>query len=97
MEEELSLDNILGAEEIENLFIEDESTQESPPVEDKDNLLGVVGSSNLEPLCRYFKVKKEHDIELVMPLIKESFNKTKYPAFDIKNGLNQFYSGKDAK
>ena len=31
MEEELSLDNILGAEEIENLFIEDEDTQDTPP------------------------------------------------------------------
>lgn len=31
MEEELSLDNILGAEEIENLFTEDEDTQETPP------------------------------------------------------------------
>ena len=30
MEEELSLDNILGTEEIDNLFVED-STQESPP------------------------------------------------------------------
>lgn len=31
MEEELSLDNILGAEEIENLFAEDEDTQDTPP------------------------------------------------------------------
>ena len=31
MEEELSLDNILGAEEIENLFIEDGETQDIPP------------------------------------------------------------------
>ena len=31
MEEELSLDNILGAEEIENLFIEDDETQDTPP------------------------------------------------------------------
>ena len=61
------------------------------PVEDKNNILGVVGRSTLEPLCRFFKVKEEKDIELVMPLIKESFNKTQYPAFDIKNGLNQFY------
>ena len=30
MEEELSLDNILGAEEIENLFVEDEDTQDTP-------------------------------------------------------------------
>lgn len=31
MEEELSLDNILGAEEIENLFTEDEDIQDTPP------------------------------------------------------------------
>lgn len=31
MEEELSLDNILGAEEIENLFVEDNETQDIPP------------------------------------------------------------------
>ena len=31
MEEELSLDNILGAEEIENLFVEDEDMQDTPP------------------------------------------------------------------
>ena len=31
MEEELSLDNILGAEEIENLFVEDAETQGTPP------------------------------------------------------------------
>ena len=31
MEEELSLDNILGAEEIDNLFVEDNETQDTPP------------------------------------------------------------------
>lgn len=31
MEEELSLDNILEAKEIENLFVEDEDTQDTPP------------------------------------------------------------------
>ena len=31
MEEELSLDNILGAEEIEDLFVEDDETQDTPP------------------------------------------------------------------
>lgn len=31
MEEELSLDNILGAEEIENLFVEDGETHDTPP------------------------------------------------------------------
>ena len=43
MEEGLSLDNILGADEIENLFVDDEETQETPPAneetpdkEDKD-------------------------------------------------------------
>lgn len=35
MEEELSLDNILGAEEIENLFVEDDETQDTPPVNEK--------------------------------------------------------------
>lgn len=35
MEEELSLDNILGAEEIENLFVEDEDTQDTPPANGK--------------------------------------------------------------
>ncbi len=38
MEEELSLDNILGSEEIENLFVEDNDSQETPPVnKEKDN------------------------------------------------------------
>lgn len=31
MEEELSLDNILGAEEVENLFVDDNESQETPP------------------------------------------------------------------
>ena len=33
MEDELSLDNILGTEEIENLFVEDSKEQETPPPE----------------------------------------------------------------
>lgn len=37
MTEELSLDNILGADEIENLFSEEEETQEVPQNDDKDN------------------------------------------------------------
>ena len=61
-------------------------------VEDKDNILFVVGRSTFEPLCRYFNVKKEEDIDLIIPLIKESFNKTKYVAIDMKYGLNKFYS-----
>lgn len=35
MEEELSLDNILEAEEIENLFVEDDETQGTPPVNEE--------------------------------------------------------------
>lgn len=34
MEEELSLDNILGAEEIENLFVEDDAQETPPPSKD---------------------------------------------------------------
>lgn len=37
MGEELSLDNILGAEEIENLFTEDDDTQDTPPEKGEDN------------------------------------------------------------
>ena len=35
MEEELSLDNILGAEEIENLFVEDGKTQDTSPANEE--------------------------------------------------------------
>lgn len=35
MEEELSLDNILEAEEIENLFVEDDEAQDTPPVNEE--------------------------------------------------------------
>ena len=35
MEEELSLDNILGAEEIENLFVEDGETQDTSPANEE--------------------------------------------------------------
>ena len=59
MEEELSLDNILGAEEIENLFVEDEDTQDTPPAngeppkkeeepdKDKEETTEVVDADNL--------------------------------------------------
>lgn len=48
-------------------------------VEYKDNLLEIAGRSTLEPLCKFFKVREERDIELIVLLIKESFNKTKHP------------------
>ena len=35
MEEELSLDNILGTDEIENLFVDEEETQETPPANEE--------------------------------------------------------------
>lgn len=35
MEEELSLDNILGAEEIDNLFVEDADTQDTSPTNEE--------------------------------------------------------------
>ena len=56
MEEELSLDNILGAEEIENLFVEDEDTpsangeppkKEEEPDEDREETTEVVDVDNL--------------------------------------------------
>lgn len=59
MEEELSLDNILGAEEIENLFVEDDETQDTPPAngeppkkeeepsKDKEETTEVVNVDNL--------------------------------------------------
>ena len=37
MEEELSLDNILGAEEVENLFVEDETQEPSSPDKGEDS------------------------------------------------------------
>lgn len=56
--EELSLDNILGAEEIENLFVEDDETQDIPPAngeppkeeepnKDKEETTEVVDVDNL--------------------------------------------------
>lgn len=56
--EELSLDNILGAEEIENLFVEDDKTQDTPPAngeppkeeepnKDKEETTEVVDVDNL--------------------------------------------------
>ena len=56
MEEELSLDNILGAEEIENLFVEDEDTppangeppkKEEEPDKDKEETTEIVDVDNL--------------------------------------------------
>lgn len=48
MEEELSLDNILGAEEIENLFVEDDETQGTPPANGEPPKKEEVPSKNEE-------------------------------------------------
>ena len=37
MEDELSLDNILGADEIENLFVDDDTQETSPPEENAED------------------------------------------------------------
>ncbi len=67
------------------------------PVEDKDNILSVVGRTNFEPLCRFYNLKEVEDIDTIMPFIEESFNMTKYPAMDLKHGLKQFYVEKGTK
>ena len=48
MEEELSLDNILGAEEIDNLFTEDDETQETPTPENNEEKTTNKGEENKE-------------------------------------------------
>lgn len=49
----------------------------------------MVRRGNLKTLGGFFKVNNENDIELVMPLIKESFYMTKPLASDIK-WLNKY-------
>lgn len=56
-------------------------------VEDCNSILGVVGRTTYEPLCRYYDVKQMEDINLILPLLEKSFNMTKYPARDIKAGI----------
>ena len=48
MEEELSLDNILGADEIENLFVDEEEIQDTPPVNKETSLEGEYNNKNKE-------------------------------------------------
>ncbi len=37
-------------------------------VEDNNNILNIVSRTNYEPLCRYFKVLKEENIDIIMPI-----------------------------
>ena len=54
------------------------------PVKDPKNLLSVVGRTTYEPLCRSYYIKEKKDIKKILPLIKESYELTKYPAIDVK-------------
>ena len=62
-------------------------------VEDNDNILNVVGRTTYEPLCRYFKIKEEKDIDVIMPYIVKSYELSKYNPIDLKNNfINLYYS-----
>ena len=60
-------------------------------VDDDNNILSVVGRSNYEPLCRYFKVLNENDIEVIMPYIIKSYELSKYNPIDLKNNFIELY------
>ncbi|MBQ8892307.1 MAG: hypothetical protein IJ068_05570 [Bacilli bacterium] len=62
-------------------------------VEDNSNILNIVGRSNYEPLCRYFKVINENDIDVIIPYIIKSYELSKYNPIDLKNNfINLYYS-----
>ena len=52
-------------------------------VEDNNNILNIVSRTNYEPLCRYFKVLKEEDIDIIMPYIIMSYEISKYKSIDL--------------
>ena len=60
-------------------------------VEDNDNVLKVVGRTNYEPLCRYFKIINESDIDVIMPYIIKSYEISKYNPVDLKNNFIELY------
>lgn len=60
-------------------------------VEDNDNILKVVGRTAYGPLCRYFKIKEEKDIDLIMPYIIKSYEISKYNPLDLKNNFIELY------
>ena len=57
------------------------------PVKDDSNVLDDVNRKHYEPLCKYYNVKKQEDIDIIIPYLEKAFEMTKYPASDIKNGL----------
>ena len=60
-------------------------------VEDNENILNVVGRTTYEPLCRYFKIKDEKDIDVIMPYIIKSYEISKYNPVDLKNNFIELY------
>ncbi len=60
-------------------------------VDDDNNILNVVGRTNYEPLCRYFKVLNEKDIEIIMPYIIKSYELSKFNPMDLKNNFIELY------
>ena len=60
-------------------------------VEDNDNILKVVGRTNYEPLCRYFKIINESDLDVIMPYIIKSYEISKYNPVDLKNNFIELY------
>ena len=63
-------------------------------VEDNSNILNVVGRTTYEPLCRYFKIKEEKDIDIIMPYIIKSYEISKYNSVDFKNNFIELYYSK---
>ena len=60
-------------------------------VDDDNNILNIVGRTNYEPLCRYFKVLNENDIEVIMPYIIKSYELSKFNPIDLKNNFIELY------
>ncbi len=60
-------------------------------VEDNNNILNVVGRTTHEPLCRYFKIIDEKDIDIIMPYIIKSHEISKYSSVDLKNNFIKLY------
>lgn len=60
-------------------------------VEDDNNILNVVSRTTYEPLCKYFKIKEEKDIDAIMPYIIKSYEISKYNPVDLKNNFTKLY------
>ena len=63
-------------------------------VEDDSNILNIVGRSNYEPLCKYFKVLNENYIDVIMPYIIKSYELSNYNPIDLKNNFIELYYSK---